>query len=96
MEKLWSKDFILTNLSNFLMAFAFYLIGTTMPFYIEEQFHTTESETGLILASYIIATLILRPFSGFIVDTFPRKKVYIIAYFLFVFVSHPLVIFHLY
>ncbi|RRJ87712.1 MFS transporter [Paenimyroides tangerinum] len=86
MEKLWSKDFILTNLSNFLMAFAFYLIGTTMPFYIEEQFHTTESETGLILASYIIATLILRPFSGFIVDTFSRKKVYIIAYFLFVFV----------
>lgn len=68
------------------MAFAFYLIGTTMPFYIEEQFHTTESETGLILASYIIATLLLRPFSGFIVDTFPRKKVYIIAYFLFVFV----------
>lgn len=68
------------------MAFAFYLIGTTMPFYIEEHFHTSESETGLVLASYIIATLFLRPFSGFIVDSFPRKKVYIIAYFLFVFV----------
>ena len=86
MEKLWNKDFILTCLSNFLMCFAFYLIGTTMPFYIGEHFNTTESETGLILASYIIATLLLRPFSGFIVDSFARKKVYIIAYFFFIFV----------
>lgn len=84
MEKLWSKDFILTSISNFLMAFAFYLIGTSMPFYIGEKFNASESETGLILASYIVATLILRPFSGFIVDAFQRKKVYIIAYILFV------------
>lgn len=86
MEKLCSKDFILTSVSNFLMCFAFYLIGTTMPFYIGEHFGTSESETGLILASYIIATLLVRPFSGFIVDSFSRKKVYIIAYFFFVFV----------
>lgn len=86
MEKLWSKDFILTSISNFLMAFAFYLIGSTMPFYIGTEFGATESQTGLILASYIVATLVLRPFSGFIVDAFSRKKVYIISYFLFVFV----------
>lgn len=85
-EQLWSKNFIFACLSNFLMAFAFYLIGTTMPFYIGEHFQTTESQTGMILASYIIATLLVRPFSGYIVDGFSRKKVYLIAYLFFIFV----------
>lgn len=57
-----------------------------MPFYIGEKYGATEAETGLILASYIIATLLVRPFSGYIVDSYSRKKVYIIAYFFFVFV----------
>lgn len=85
-DKLWSRNFILACVSNFLMAFAFYLIGTTMPFYVTEHFHTSESQTGLVLASYIIATLLIRPFSGYIVDGFSRKKVYIIAYLFFIFV----------
>lgn len=85
-EKLWSGNFINACIANFLMGFAFYLIGTTMPFYIGEKYGASEVEIGLVLASYIIATLVIRPFSGFIVDAFPRKKVYIIAYFFFVFV----------
>ena len=85
-EKLWTSNFIKACLANFLMGFAFYLIGTTMPFYIGEKYGATEAQTGLILASYIIATLLIRPFSGFIVDAYSRKRVYIIAYFFFVFV----------
>lgn len=85
-EKLWSVNFIKASFANFLMGFAFYLIGTTMPFYIGEKYGASEAETGLILASYIIATLLVRPFSGYIVDSYSRKKVYVIAYFFFVFV----------
>ncbi len=85
-EKLWTANFLKACLANFLMGFAFYLIGTTMPFYIGEKYGATEAETGLVLASYIIATLLVRPFSGYIVDAFSRKKVYLIAYFFFVFV----------
>ena len=85
-EKLWTSNFLKACFANFLMGFAFYLIGTTMPFYIGEKYGATEAETGLILASYIIATLLVRPFSGYIVDSYSRKKVYIIAYVFFVFV----------
>lgn len=85
-QKLWTANFLKACLANFLMGFAFYLIGTTMPFYIGEKYGATEAETGLVLASYIIATLLVRPFSGYIVDAYDRKKVYIIAYFFFVFV----------
>lgn len=85
-QKLWTVNFLKACLANFLMGFAFYLIGTTMPFYIGERYGASEAETGLVLASYIVATLLVRPLSGFIVDTYDRKKVYLIAYFFFVFV----------
>ena len=86
MEKttLWNANFLLACSANFLMAFAFYLIATTMPFYITKSFQTTESMTGVIMASYISATLMIRPFSGFMVDRFSRKAVYLLSFAFFV------------
>jgi MFS family permease len=38
----------------------------------------------MVLSCYTIAVLAVRPFSGYIADTFQRKPVYLIAYYLFV------------
>ena len=84
LNKLWNKDFLLVCAANFLMAFAFYLIAPTMPFYINRHFHTSESTTGLVMASYISATLFIRPFSGYLVDRFSRKHIYIWSFLFFV------------
>jgi len=81
--KLWTANFILSCASSFLIAFAFYLVGAVMPFYVGTEFGTNDQETGLILASYIIAALALRPFSGYLVDTFPRKKILIYSLLFF-------------
>ena len=83
LPKLWTRDFILCCLASFLMAFAFYLIGSVMPFYIVEEFKTDEAQTGLILACYITASLVVRPFSGFLVDTYFRKNIFIYSLILF-------------
>jgi MFS family permease len=47
---------------------------------------------GLILSSYTIAALLIRPFAGFVLDMVYRKPIYLIAYLLFVvsFVGYPL------
>lgn len=82
--QLWNANFLLACSANFLMAFAFYLIATTMPFYITKNFHTTETMTGIVMASYITATLLIRPFSGYMVDRFARKKVYLFSFLFFV------------
>jgi MFS family permease len=37
-----------------------------------------------VLASYVIASISSRPFSGYFVDRFSRKNLYIISYVLFV------------
>ncbi len=56
----------------------------TLPYYLMDFFKTTKGTIGLVLSSYTIAVLAIRPFSGFLADSFSRKPIYIIAYFLFV------------
>ena len=54
-----------------------------LPFYLTEVFHTDKGIIGLVLASYTVAALTIRPFSGYLLDTLARKPLYILAYFVF-------------
>ena len=83
-DRLWTRDYIFLCIANFMMCFAFYLLVPTLPFYLTEIFGATKSVIGMVLSCYTIAVLAVRPFSGYIADTFQRKPVYLIAYYLFV------------
>lgn len=83
LEKLWNKEYVKVMLCNFLLFFAFYLLTPLLPIYLDEQFHADKDEIGIVLSGYVIATLIIRPFSGFVVDTFDRKKVLMLCFFIF-------------
>ena len=83
-ENLFTANFFLAWGANFLMGFAFYLLMPTLPFYLVEKYGADKGVVGLIMSSYVIAALLIRPFSGFMVDTFSRKMVYIISFLLFV------------
>ena len=82
-EKLWNAEYIKVMLCNFLLFFAFYLLTPLLPVYLDTQFGADKDMIGLVLSGYVIATLLVRPFSGFIVDTFERKKVLTICFFSF-------------
>lgn len=84
---LWTRDFSLAFAANFLMAFGFYLLMPTLPIYLVRELHLTKGMTGLVMSAYVIAALAMRPFSGFLIDTFPRKRLYVISYVLFAGVS---------
>lgn len=90
--KLWSKDFALLASANLLMAIAFYFMMPILPVYLTDKLGASKSEIGIILAFYTIATLIIRPFSGWAIDTYGRKYIYMFAYFLFslFFIGYPL------
>lgn len=83
LPKLWNKEYLKVMSSNFLLFFSFYLLTPLLPIYLDEQFHADKDMIGIVLSGYIIATLIIRPFSGFVVDTFNRKKVLMICFFIF-------------
>ena len=66
--------------ANFALFFAFYLLTPLLPLYLYETFGATKDVIGLVLSGYTIVALLIRPFSGFFVDSFPRKMVLLIAY----------------
>ena len=82
-ERLWNANFIKVNIANFLLFFAFYLLMPLLPLYLSETFHTTKDVIGTVLSGYVLAALLFRPFSGYIVDSFPRKKVLMVCFFLY-------------
>ena len=82
-DKLFTPAFCYILAANFLLFFAFYLLLPVLPFYLKEQFMAEKSMIGFILSCYTIACLCIRPFSGYMLDTFSRKPLYLLAYFVF-------------
>lgn len=82
-ERLWNREYCKVMCSNFMLFFSFYLLTPLLPIYLAERFHTDKDTIGLVLSGYVVAALIVRPFSGFIVDTFNRKRVLMCCFFLF-------------
>ncbi len=82
-ERLWNKEDCKAMCGNFMMFFSFYLLTPLLPIYLNEHFHADKDLTGLVLSGYVTAALVVRPFSGFIVDCFDRKKVLMLCFFSF-------------
>lgn len=82
-EKLWNLNYWKVMIGNFLLYFSFYLLTPLLPIYLDDQFSADKHLIGVVLSGYVIASLVVRPFSGFLVDTFDRKKVLVICFFFF-------------
>ena len=66
--------------ANFTLFFAFYVLTPLLPLYLSEHFGATKDVIGLVLSGYTITALLFRPFSGYVVDAFPRKAVLMISF----------------
>ncbi|MBQ2375180.1 MAG: MFS transporter [Bacteroidales bacterium] len=82
-ERLWNANYIKVWLANFMIFFSFMLVTPLLPIYLSETFSADKHVIGVVLSGYVLTALIIRPFSGFMVDSYPRKKVLIICFFLF-------------
>ncbi|WP_290396771.1 MFS transporter [uncultured Duncaniella sp.] len=80
---MWNSNYCKAMAGNFMMFFSFYLLTPLLPIYLDAQFHADKDLIGLVLSGYVVAALIVRPFSGFIVDSFNRKKVLMLCFFTF-------------
>ncbi len=79
MERLWNRNYNGVMLANFLMYFAFYLLTPLLPIYLADTFHAPKDAIGLVLSGYVVAGLVIRPLSGFILDTFNRRRIYLLC-----------------
>ena len=75
MERLWNRNYCKVMVANFTLFFAFYVLTPLLPLYLSEHFGATKDVIGLVLSGYTVTALVMRPFSGYLVDSFPRKTV---------------------
>ncbi|MBQ3700332.1 MAG: MFS transporter [Prevotella sp.] len=80
MERLWNSNYCKVMIANFSLFTAFYLLTPLLPLYLHETFGATKDVIGIVLSGYTITALLFRPFSGYFVDSFPRKAVLLISY----------------
>ena len=79
-ERLWNANYCKVMAANFSMFFAFYVLTPLLPLYLSEHFGATKDMIGLVLSGYTITALLFRPFSGYFVDSFPRKMVLMVCF----------------
>jgi len=80
MDRLWNRNYCKVMTANFTLFFAFYVLTPLLPLYLSEHFGATKDVIGLVLSGYTITALLFRPFSGYVVDTFPRKTVLMVSF----------------
>jgi MFS family permease len=75
-ESLWTQNFSLLFLINLFLAAGSFLLIPTLPLYAEQILKVSKAEIGYILGFYTITALLVRPWSGWLLDRFGRKSVY--------------------
>lgn len=82
-ERLWNANYTKVWVANFMIFFSFMLLTPLLPIYLSEQFAANKDTTGLVLFGYAVMALVARLFSGYIVDSFPRKTVLLLSFAVF-------------
>lgn len=73
-ERLWTKDFLLDTIINFLIYLIYYLLMVIIAVEAKNSLHASLSEAGLASGIFIIGTLLARLFAGRSIETYGRKR----------------------
>lgn len=83
LEKIWTKNFISISLTQLLVFTVFYALLTTLPIYVTVHLGESQANAGLVVTFMLISAIIVRPFSGKILDILGKKKTLVLSMILF-------------
>ncbi|MBU8878210.1 MFS transporter [Bacillus sp. FJAT-29790] len=83
-ERLWTKDFIIVYLINFLLTLVFFSLIVTIAPYAVEKFDASTSVAGLVSSIFIIGVLIGRLVTGRKIQDAGSKKILFTGLILFI------------
>lgn len=77
-DKLWTKDFVLIIIVNFLVFVNHIMVLSTFPFYVE-TLGGSAAAAGLAATAFSFVAVICRPFIGWMLDNGKRKAILFIG-----------------
>ncbi|MBM7553070.1 MFS transporter [Thalassobacillus pellis] len=78
-QPIWTRSFISISLTQFTVFLAFYTLLTTLPIFVIEDMNGTEAQGGLTVTAMLLAAIIIRPFSGKLIDLMGKRKTLIVS-----------------
>lgn len=81
--KLWTRNFIAVSASNFFLFMSFYFLLVTLPVYVVNDLGASKSSAGLLTTAFLLAAIVIRPFSGRLIEKYGGRKILITALILF-------------
>jgi predicted MFS family arabinose efflux permease len=86
-QPIWTRNFISIIISNFFIFAAFYGLLTSLPIYVVDELDRSSVDAGLIVTIFLLSAIIVRPFSGKLLEDFGKKRVLMISMILFTITS---------
>lgn len=82
--KLWTGNMVLLSLSNFLLYASLYMMLPALPLWMVRHWYCSYAEAGAAVAVFGLAMFLPGAFNSYLIDTFKRKSVCLVAMLLFV------------
>ncbi|MGE7666039.1 MFS transporter [Ureibacillus composti] len=78
-NQIFTKRFNCLFLMNMAVFLSFYSLMTTLPLYAIGALKQSDQEAGLLATVFLLSAIIVRPFSGKMLDMFGKKRLLIIS-----------------
>ena len=86
--KIWTGPFVVALINNFFLFIIYYALVAILPVYILGELNGTEGQAGLSLTLFMLSAIIVRPFSGKIIEIFGKRKTLLISQFFLLSIIH--------
>lgn len=73
-EPIWTRSFISLFFTNISVFIVFYGLVTTLPLYAIGVLNRTDEEAGLLMTVFLLSAIVVRPFTGKILDIVGKRK----------------------
>lgn len=77
-DSIWSVPFVILMAVNFFQSMAAFMANATLPVFAD-SLGATASMVGVVVSSFTLSALLVRPFAGPAFDSFSRKRLLLIA-----------------
>ena len=78
-NQIFTKRFIALFTVNITVFVVFYALITTLPLYVTEVLEGTEDAAGILVTAFLITAIVVRPFSGKLLERYGKKRMLIIS-----------------